>query len=135
MRLPFRFPLLIILTLTARVASAADDTDNFREDVFACEEAVAYLGACCPDFVPATARCVFDHHEDHGCDESTRYAENPAVSLDEAHCVLAKDCDSLRAAGVCDRAKRMQPERSITYTEMGSTKGTTTEGNTEALCQ
>ncbi len=92
------------------------DYDNFREDVVFCEDAVAYLTTCCPDFQPHAVACQY--HYDYtpgGCDTAaTTDAENPALDLEESRCILGRSCDALRAGGVCARAQKATP-----YSEHG----------------
>ena len=89
------------------------DYDNFREDVVFCEDAVAYLTSCCPGFDAHAVACQY--HYDYtpgGCDTSaTVDAENPALDLEESRCILGRSCDSLRNAGVCERAQQATPYR------------------------
>lgn len=136
---PTRAALVALsFSLTVRVASASssDDDDNFRADVFACEDAVSYLASCCPGFSPGNVRCVHSRHTSSGCDVYTKYVEDPAIPPDQAECVLALDCGAVREQGICDRAMRLVPERSSTYYEMGSSKGPATRShNAEALCR
>jgi hypothetical protein len=134
---PLRFPFFILITLSAGAAGAVereDDTDNFREDVFACEEAVAHLASCCPDFIATNARCVYDHHSTDGCDSYTKIHEDPAISLTEAECVLDMDCGTIRQRGICERAAAMRPERSSTRHEVGHDEPSKTEGNVDPVC-
>jgi hypothetical protein len=121
------------------VASAADtqeddEADNFREDVFACEEAVAHLEACCAALDGEAIRCVHDRHRSDGCDTYTKYHEDPAISFGEADCVLSMACAQIRERGICERAARMQPERSSTYHDVGHDDQPVTHGNAEPLC-
>ena len=135
---PLRFPFIVIVTLTARLASASDtvqdEADNFREDVFACEEAVSHLASCCPELNAKNVRCVHDRHRSDGCDTYTKYREDPAVSIKEADCVLALTCEQIRDGGICQRAARMGPERTSVYHDVGHDTDPHTVGNAEALC-
>jgi hypothetical protein len=89
------------------------DSNNLREDVLYCEDALAHLGTCCPDFHADEVRC---HHYaeryDHvGCSSSIHSYEyeDPALSLDESRCIISTGCDALRANGVCARAQAAIP--------------------------
>lgn len=136
---PTRTVLFVFaLSLSVRVASAKaeeDDDDNFRADVCACEDAVAHLASCCPDFHAGDVRCVYSRHRSNGCDVYTKYEEDPAIPLDQAECVLALDCGAVRERGICGRAQRLVPERSSSYYELGSSKGGTSSHNEESLCR
>lgn len=129
--------LALSLGLSVRIASAAveEDDDNFRTDVFACEDAVAHLASCCPEFRPGAVRCVYSRHTTSGCDTYTTFREDPAIPLDQAECVLALDCGMLRERGVCERARRLVPERSWARHEMGSVEDGAASHNEEALCR
>ena len=137
MRPRFLLFLLAFVSLSTRTARANEDEDddNFRPDVFACEDAVSHLAACCPQFRARAVRCVYTRHTESGCDAYTTFREDPAIPIDQAECVLALDCGALRERGVCDRARRLVPERDAAHYEMGIPTDGTTSRNTEALCR
>lgn len=138
---PLRFPFFILVTLTARISSAyEDDTDNFRADVFACEEAVGHLAACCPRFVPAEARCIHHREETGSCSSYHYYEEDPGIRQDEANCLLALDCAAIQERGICERALEMTSRvsqwstRTDDYYSPSSSPSTRQEAS-ERLCR
>jgi hypothetical protein len=70
--------------------------DAPRQDELDCEEAVAYLEECCPNFPSSRISCVYQ--ETSGC-EST----GPDISIAESRCVRQKSCSELVRAGICQR--------------------------------
>ena len=98
---------------SALIACSADvhDHDNFREDVAYCEEAVAYLGECCPGFDTHAVVCQYHHDYTAGScgDPSTTDNESPALSLPESKCILGAKCGALISSGVCARAQKAKP--------------------------
>ena len=107
---------------SALIACSADvhDHDNFREDVAYCEEAVAYLGQCCPRFDTHALVCQYHYEFTKGsCGSPDRTdSEDPALSLPESRCILGTKCDALIQSGVCARAQNATP-----YTSVGSSGG------------
>lgn len=71
-------------------------TCSFRTEDVQCEEAVAHLVECCPDLDASTLDC---HGEQQAC-ESAPYI---SISEQESECLLGRDCDGIRASGVCER--------------------------------
>lgn len=100
-------PLLFLTFFVVRPARADDDDfDNFRSDVLHCEEAVGKLVECCPSFPAASIDCTYSREtRDSGCDFQTTVAVDPGLHEPESACILALDCDAIRAAKICDRAK------------------------------
>jgi hypothetical protein len=132
---PLRFPFFILLTLTARIAAADEETDNFREDVFACEEAIAHIASCCPQFAPEQARCVYRRERTGSCGVYTDHEEDPGVAPDEAECLLDLDCGTMRERGVCERALSIRSRTSWAHLEHGSRRGTGGTARSELLCR
>ncbi len=124
------------LIVIARGASAStqNDTNNFRPDVFACEEAVSQLASCCPGFNPKAIRCVHLDYEDTGCDTATSYYETPAIDQIESACILHMSCDQLVANGVCTRAQAVKPERGSTSYDMGSESSSSGQDKSPPVC-
>jgi hypothetical protein len=87
---------LFLLLLTARPTRANDDV---RPDVLMCEEAVAHLASCCPQFEAGRLHCEFG---DEGCGD-VKLA--PVFSEDDSQCIVATTCAGLVADGVCARAQ------------------------------
>jgi hypothetical protein len=131
---PLRFPFFILITLTARIATA-DDTDNFREDVFACEEAVAHIASCCPQFEPEQAHCVYRRERTGSCGVYTEIEEDPGVALAEADCLLELDCGALRERGICERALSIRSRTSWESIEHGSHRSNGGTARSELLCR
>ncbi len=112
---PLRLPLtagalaLILLGVSRPVHADSDthkDTDNFREDVFRCEEAIAHLEECCPRFTTPVACKHYEYtSERSGCESSDRYGSStdPGLNLDESKCIQALSCQELVSRGVCSR--------------------------------
>jgi hypothetical protein len=100
---------LIIVARGASASTPGDDTNNFRPDVFACEDAVSQLASCCPGFDPTAIRCVHLDYTDGGCDESTSYQESPTFDEAEASCIVHMSCAALVSNGVCERAQTAVP--------------------------
>jgi hypothetical protein len=115
---------------SALIACSADvhDHDNFREDVAYCEEAVAYLGECCPGFDTHAVVCQYhlDYIQGSCGSPSTTDSETPALSLAENAFTLGAKCGSLIGAGVCARAQKATP-----YTSMTSSGGDTSYSHSD----
>jgi len=88
---PARSPWLR-LALSAAALSTLVAGGGLRQDEIDCEQAVAHLQDCCPDFGTATIACV----SSQGCDVS-----DPALSIAESQCILDRSCESLIASGLC----------------------------------
>ena len=97
--------------LTAAAGSSEDST-NFRESVFACEEALGKLEDCCAGFDVSRVRCQHYEFEESGCDGSrASKSEAPALDVQETQCILQRDCGDLRTRGTCQRAQKATAER------------------------
>jgi hypothetical protein len=94
--------------------SSVDD-NNFREDVISCEDALAKLEGCCPDFRPNAVRCHYSEIQSFpifGCtprEGLPREHEEPALSLAASQCILDLSCPELVDKGVCRRAQAAKP--------------------------
>ena len=83
---------------------------SIPEEELVCEEAVSKLIDCCPGFDPRRTPCV----RSSGCNsDETR----PTFSEDASHCILDKECSSIRTDGVCERVVKGQ---SLPYTLKGA---------------
>src|SRR5262249_2143923 len=80
---------------------------GLRQDELDCEEAVAHLQECCPNFAGATLACEYSD----GCGVT-----EPALSIDESHCILARDCADVVASGLCEKTRDLESP----HTEDGS---------------
>lgn len=112
------------LGLMALFACKSDDTKNdeeddnqFREDVIQCEEAIARLERCCPEFDASRVLCNYYYSYDtSACGPTTVQSVRPALDLSESRCVRDTSCDALVANGVCKRAQdaRAYTQRLVT---------------------
>jgi hypothetical protein len=73
---------------------------GIRQDEFDCENAAAHLAECCPGFDAKAISCTYSD----AC--TTTY---PALDPAQSDCIRQASCESLRAAGVCDRAAQLAP--------------------------
>jgi hypothetical protein len=85
-----------IISLAVTVPTACG---SIRHDEFACENAVAHLKACCPDFDASAIDCRFVD----GCG-GTSY---PEIDVSQSDCIQAESCDTLRTRGVCAAAQAL----------------------------
>lgn len=100
-------PALVTLLVVAALAcdpSDESDDDNFRADVIACEDAVARLATCCPDFEPASVECNYAYRYESGCGTFTNETTYPSLSKADSACIRDTGCAALVAEGVCERA-------------------------------
>jgi len=74
---------------------------GFREDELECEQAVAKLVECCPDFSTNVIECNYAT----GCG-STTY---PALSIDQSQCIGDLSCSEIVANKICERARFVDP--------------------------
>jgi hypothetical protein len=89
---------------------------DFRSDEFHCEEAVAHMDSCCPNFNQQAVNCHFAS----GCG-STTY---PSIDSNESVCLLAKSCEELRANGYCERVENAVPRTDRTEGNGADANGT-----------
>jgi hypothetical protein len=100
------FAFAIASILACSDPDHVEDDNQFRTDVVWCEEALARLTLCCPNFDPLIVECNYYYSFDRGCgSEKTRKVE-PAFTQDESRCILDMSCDALAANGVCARAQQ-----------------------------
>ena len=64
-----------------------------QEDEFECENAVAHLAGCCPNFVTTSIDC-----------STGDSCNGPALTLDQSQCILGASCATIQSLGLCDRA-------------------------------
>ena len=100
-------PALVALVVGVLLAcSGGADTNNFREDVMYCEEALATLTSCCPGFDPGVVACQYYYEStSNACGLTTERYDYPALSQPESQCILSTKCSDLVASGVCKRAQ------------------------------
>jgi hypothetical protein len=105
------------------LACGADpNTNEFREDVLWCEDAVARLASCCPQPGLGNIKC---YYYSSGCDSPSQVSLSPALSISESRCIRDLDCAALRDRGVCARAVPVEGFSSSTTTSTGGTTAST----------
>jgi hypothetical protein len=90
------------LLIPAVLACSSDRSDhnNFREDVFQCEEAVSHLSACCPEFDHRSVACKYDYTG--SCDSGMEPMPTlPELSLEQSNCIMHTSCADLVAHETC----------------------------------
>src|ERR1700761_6019438 len=83
-----------VLGLSTLVANG-----GLRQDELDCEQAIAYLQGCCPDFGGATVACSYDS----GCGTTV----STALSIEESQCILSESCSQIVASGLCEKVKNL----------------------------
>lgn len=96
------------------------DDNNFRGDVIECEDALARLQRCCPDFDATPVLCNFFYSRSSGCGGSSTNSVEPAFSRPESTCIRETSCDDLVATNVCERAQRARAYAAHTSTSSSS---------------
>lgn len=128
------FALGVVALLACEDGDTKDDEEDdnqFREDVIQCEEAVARLERCCPDFDGSRVLCNYYFRFDTStCGPRTTDSIHPALALSESRCVLDTSCEALVGQGVCERAQEAR-----TYTrrivENSSSSGSAASGDVD----
>jgi hypothetical protein len=92
-----RFPSLVTLVVALVCCGS-----GFREDEVRCEDALAHLLECCPNFDRAPITCAY--HYTGGCGSST--TTYPALSIRQSQCVESSSCTALRDDHVCEAAQQ-----------------------------
>lgn len=104
----------MVLGIVAVMACDSDTDDNqFREDVLSCEEAVAHLEECCPEFRPSNVECRYYFRRNESCvgpDTTTRL--DPDINLRESRCIRDLTCDGLASRGLCTYG-RVSPDGGV----------------------
>jgi hypothetical protein len=79
------------------------DHDNFREDVFQCEEAVSRLTECCPHFDHRSVTCNYAYDFVPGsCDQPDQSSHvDPELSPAQSDCIIHASCADLVANETC----------------------------------
>ena len=89
-----------MISLAAVVAAFA--VRCLRADELHCENAVAQLEKCCPDFKVEQDYCVY---KDAQCNAMFGWDKvYPAISEDDARCIVRASCTELLENGTCARA-------------------------------
>lgn len=89
---------LVCFLLWACALTKEGDT-NFRNDVISCEEAVAHLQDCCPNFGD-THPDACEYRRD-GCSGN----RDVALGMATSRCIRDKECGELVDLGICARAR------------------------------
>src|SRR5262245_57944536 len=92
---PYALPLVASALVAVTFACVQHDHDNWREDVVACEEAVAHLASCCPGLEPHSLQCLHIHDVYEGCTSSSETKVDPMLDVGESNCILASTCSTL----------------------------------------
>ena len=122
------FALGIAAVLACNGGHDQEDDNQFRDDVLWCEEAVARLQRCCPNFDVRRIACQYYYSFDEGCGTSSTRKIEPAYTKSESACVRERSCDALVNEGICTRAQEQGNARSST--QITSTSSTSSSGST-----
>jgi hypothetical protein len=103
---PYAAGLVFALGFVFACTNDVNDNEQFREDVIACENAVARIESCCPDVAPPADACRYHydkHYMDCGCSSSAQsYTEEkawPVLAVDESDAIArAPSCASVMCA-------------------------------------
>lgn len=106
---------LLGLSFRARAGS-----NQMRSDVLDCEDALARLAKCCPDFEVNVVTCDYNFSEGCGSTSTTL----PALTRQESDCIRDTTCERLVASKVCERAQKARS--TTTYYDPDHTPPTTT---------
>jgi hypothetical protein len=134
-----RIPLGVVFALGVVALLACEDGDTkndeeddnqFREDVIQCEEAIARLERCCPDFDGSRVLCNYYFHFDTStCGPRKTESIQPALKLTESRCVLDTSCEDLVGKDVCKRAQDARTYTSRRVENGGSSSGDVNESD------
>jgi len=129
-KLSFGVGFALLLTTAMAWGESEKDDNNFQKDVIECEEALARLDKCCPDFDSTRVLCNYFYSFNSGCGSSTEERVSPALSEPESKCIRDTDCETMKAKGVCRRAQEAQTYSSrVTTDNSSSTSSGSTSGN------
>lgn len=104
------------------------DDNNFREDVIECEDALARLQRCCPDFDAKPVLCKFFYSKSSGCGSTTTNNVEPAFSTSESACIREMSCDELVAKKVCERGQKARAYTKKTTSSSSSSTSASSSG-------
>jgi hypothetical protein len=82
-------------------ASGGMRTVGFVDSEFECEQAVARLHKCCPDFDVTAVRCDYSS----GCG-----VINPLLGTSESQCLQNLSCDEIEANDICAQVAQLAQE-------------------------
>lgn len=88
------------VALAAAILLAAVALRCVRRDELHCENAVAQLESCCPEFRPDAGYCEYAE----GCG-----VVYPTISEGDAECIVGLTCGEIVAGGICERAQTAVP--------------------------
>ncbi len=118
------------VALVLACGSDKKDDNQFRTDVISCEEALARLSSCCPNFDAQPVECNYYYYYDDGCGVATTQKVEPAFTEAESECVRDTPCEVLRSSGVCTRAALARsPSFSSTVETTSSTSTSSSSGS------
>ncbi len=109
LKLSFGVGFAIFLTTVRAWGADEEDDNNFQQDVIECEEALAKLDQCCPDFDSTRVLCNYYYAFSGGCGSSTTEKVSPAFNKEESNCIRDTDCNTLQTKNVCKRAQEAKP--------------------------
>jgi hypothetical protein len=93
-----------------------EDDNEFRADVIECEDALARLQRCCPDFDAKPVLCKFFYSKSSGCGSIATSNVEPAFSTAESACIRNMSCDELVDKKVCARGQKARAYTTNTTT-------------------
>lgn len=128
MRWPWGLGVACLLTLACQ-SLGGDRENNYREDVLLCEEAVATILDCCPDFRPPEDSC--EYYERVGCNEDSQF---PVISRQQSECLRDLACAQIGKAGGC-AALQVKFDRLLADDASASQASTQAEATLEAMCR
>jgi hypothetical protein len=114
------FGLAIALLLACRSDRDEEDDNQFRTDVLWCEEALARLQSCCPNFDGRPLVCDYYYSFDEGCGTATTRRVEPVFTKEESRCIRDRTCDELVNNKVCEKAQAARAPNSNTSTPVSS---------------
>ena len=80
-----------------------------------------------PGFNPHTIECTYVDNSSE-CNTQVQY---PALEEPTSQCILALDCESLEAKGICESAAMLLPRQE----QSQSSGGLVTTGGSKGICQ
>jgi hypothetical protein len=88
---------LLSCVLAGAALSTLTGAFGIEKEEFECEQAVAHLADCCPDFDARGYICS------NGCN----YPSGPDIHTDAAECIVGASCDELVKSGACEAPKQV----------------------------
>jgi hypothetical protein len=97
-----------LITIAAVAAALAviscSDTDNMREDVLLCEEAVSHFQSCCGHPIDGL-KCWYEFSCLLDCSH-TGDTSVPDLNAGQSRCLMGASCGDLTGRGICAQTKR-----------------------------